>query len=303
MTVSVVIPNFNGKELLLNNLRKVILASGDSEIVVVDDASTDGSVEMLRKEYPEVKIIARKKNGGFASAVNEGVDNALGEFVYLLNSDAVPQKGYLDSPVKYFKNSDLFAVGSLQLVHQGADTTSQGRAKGCFRRGFLVHSAWHGNGTETLWVFGGAGLFRRDIWIKLGGMTPLYNPFYWEDIDLSYRALKSGYQIVFDPESIVHHFRDKRSISGTYNDNYINSVAYRNQILFVWLNITDGGYLLSHFFNLPYHILKSLLNRNFSFLRGMLMAFRLLPDVFAQRRKNKITAIISDKKILDRFDL
>lgn len=298
MKVSVVIPNYNGADILKNYLPKILSAVGGAKVIVVDDASTDDSVGILEKQFPEVKVIIKDKNEGFAAAVNKGVRNASGDLILLLNSDVSPQQDFLKYLLPYFDDPQIFAVGCLQ-VRDGE--IKEGRGIGKFEKGFLVHAAGALDKKNTLWVFGGAGIFRKALWEKLGGMDTIYNPFYWEDIDLSYRALKAGYKLVFEPRSIVVHEQKKGAIRNTYSPNMVKTIAYRNQFLFVWLNITDIYFLLQHFFYLPYHLIRSFLTRDFAFIKAFIMALSKTQEVIFHRFKNIKFNMISDKEILSKL--
>ncbi len=298
MKISVVIPNFNGSKLLEKNLPKILSSVGEVEVIIVDDASTDGSVIMLRKQFPQVKVVVKDKNEGFASAVNEGVQNASADLIFLLNSDVLPKPDFLKYLIPHFADPQVFAVGCLQRSNQGIQ---EGRGIGKFSKGFLTHSKGSLEKNNTLWVFGGAGMFRKSIWEKLGGLNTLYDPFYWEDIDLSYRALKACYKLVIEPKSIVMHDQNSGAIRSTYSPAYINTIACRNQIIFVWLNITDLPLILNHLFYLPIHILRALIRFNGAFLTGFILALLKLPYILISRNRNKKTARISDKEIMLKY--
>ncbi len=301
MKISIVIPNFNGENLLKKNLPAVIYLCPRSEIIVVDDCSSDKSVATLQKYFPKVRIVLHKRNLGFASCVNDGVRLAEGDLILLLNTDVVPEKNFLDSVFPYFNNPKVFAVGFNQKCIEKDKIIFRGRGLGKFRKGFLFHQRGEVDKNNTLWVSGGAAIFSKKIWDKLGGLYEIYNPFYWEDIDLSYRALKSGYQIYFEPNSLVVHSQEKSSIRIAYNASFIKKVAYRNQIFFVWLNINDISYLIQHFFYLPYHFFKALLTFDLDFIVALLLALIKLPEVIFFRRKSKKLWVVSDKDILSRF--
>lgn len=301
MTVSVVIPNFNGSKLLRNNLSKIISKVGNAEVIVVDDASTDDSMSLLEKHFSQVKAIARKKNEGFASSVNEGVEKASGELILLLNSDVIPEKKFIEYLTSHFEDPKVFAVGCLQKNISSKSMSKEGRGIGKFEKGFLVHGPGDLDKKGTLWVFGGAGMFRKEVWDKLGGMDKIYNPFYWEDIDLSYRALKAGFKLVFEPKSIVTHHQESGAIRNLYSSEQIKTIAFRNQILFVWLNITDVSYLIEHLVFLPYHIIRALLRWDISFIKAFFFAILKIPKIIAHRVRNQEMNIISDKKILLNF--
>lgn len=300
MKVSIVIPNFNGGGLLEKNLPRVLFSVKDAEVIVVDDASTDNSLSVLKTNFPKVKVVERRTNDGFASAVNDGVQNASGDLILLLNSDVIPEVNFLPYLISHFTDSQIFAVGCLQKSRELKGTVIQGRGVGKFANGFLVHGPGSPEKTNTLWVFGGAAMYRKDIWKKLGGMDILYNPFYWEDIDLSYRALKAGYELVFDARSIVNHDQMSGAIRSLYTPEEIHVIALRNQILFVWLNITDFYLLVSHFAYLFYNLLKAVLSGNFVFINAFFRALSRIFPVFHSRMRNKKMAVMTDRELLSK---
>lgn len=278
-SISVIIPNYNGEEILKKNLPKVLDAVGEAEIIVVDDASSDGSLKVLNDFKSKIKIIKNKKNLGFSSSANKGVREAKGEVVVLLNTDVVPEKMFLEPLMSHFSGDNVFAVGCMDKSVENGKVTLRGRGVGEWRRGFFIHSRGEVNKTSTLWVNGGSGAFRKSIWEKLGGFNELYNPFYWEDIDLSYRALKSGYKILFEPKSVVVHEHEKGAIKNTYSDFEVKTIAYRNQFIFVWENATDYLLQFLHCFFLPYHLIRAILRFDLAFFVGFLKAFILLPQI------------------------
>ena len=231
MKLSIIIPNYNGEELCKKNLPKIFDAitlhkDGEVEIIVIDDCSTDNSLNALevlettvKSSYLNIKlkIIKNEKNLGFSSTVNIGVKEAKGDIAILLNTDVIPERGFLVSLLPHFKDNKVFAVGCMDKSTENGKVVLRGRGIGAWKRGLLVHSRGEVNKTNTLWVGGGSGAFRKSIWDKLGGFSSLYNPFYWEDIDLSYRAAKSGYKILFEPNSVVVHEHDKGAIKKKFS--------------------------------------------------------------------------------------
>ena len=201
---SIVIPNWNGEKLLRKNL-PAVLKTGADEVIMVDDGSTDGSrkyineLTKLRINGLKIKTVSNKKNLGFIASVNRGVAAAKGNIVVLLNNDVVPEKNFLAPLRKDFQDPKVFAVSL------GEPQWSW--AKGKWVKGFVEHES--GKKTKmphiSFWSSGGSGAFRKDIWEKLGGMDDVYHPFYWEDVDLSYRAWKRGYKIIWDPRAVVYH--------------------------------------------------------------------------------------------------
>ncbi len=315
MTISVIIPNYNGEELLKKNLPKVfeainVYANGEKEIIVTDDCSLDNSINVLQElkpkmesAYPDIifKIIENDKNLGFSSSIDRGVKNAKGDIVILLNSDVIPQKDFLGPLLRRFSDPNIFAVGCMDESKEEGKTILRGRGIGSWKRGFLAHARGEVDKENTLWVNGGSGAFRKSVWEKLGGFNELYSPFYWEDIDLSYNALKSGYKLIFEPKSIVIHEHEKGAIKMRYSSFYIKTIAYRNQFIFVWKNITDLDLKISHIVWLPYHFLKSLINVDLAFFVGFSKALMLLPKIIISGFKNQKLFIKKDREIMKEF--
>jgi O-antigen biosynthesis protein len=301
MNLSIIIPNYNGEDLLRKNLPKVIGSVGGSEIIVIDDASTDGSLKVLSDFKSRIKILRNEKNLGFPLSVNKAVRIAKGEIVILLNTDVAPEKTFLIPLIAHFKNSEVFAVGCLDKSVETGNIIYRGRGIGEWKKGFLAHSRGEIDRPSTLWVNGGSGAFRKSIWEKFGGFNELYSPFYWEDIDLSYRALKSGYKVIFEPKSVVTHEHEKGAIKNTYSNYKIKTIAYRNQFIFVWENATDYSLQFFHLVFLPYHFIKALFRLDVAFFMGFLKAFILLPGIMISSFKYQKLFVKTDRKVMEEF--
>ncbi len=300
MKFSIVIPNYNGAELLRKNLPKVFKAVGSNvEIIVVDDGSSDSSLDYLKTQ--SVKVLKNIKNMGFSSAVNKGVSSAKGDVVFLLNSDSFPEKDFLKPLDEDFKDPLVFAVGCLDKSLEEGKIILRGRGIGEWRRGLFVHSRGEIDKKNTLWASGGSSAFRKSIWQKLGGLNPVYNPFYWEDIDLSYRALKSGYKVLFEERSVIYHNHSQGAVKKNYSEHRIRRIAYRNQFIFIWENTTDFFLQIEHIFFLPYHFLKALLRLDLDFFIGFIEAFILLPRIINSSFKIQKKFTVSDRKVTEPF--
>ncbi|MDP2649867.1 MAG: glycosyltransferase family 2 protein [bacterium] len=297
MTISVVIPNYNGEKILEKNLPKVLDAVGDAEVIVVDDASADGSLEVLSSYKSKIKIIKNEKNLGFSSTVNKGVKEARGEIVILLNTDVAPEKTFLKPLLYDFKDDNIFAVGCMDKSIEQGTVVFRGRGIGSWKKGFLIHSKGEVNKADTLWVGGGSGAFRKSIWEKLRGFNTLYDPFYWEDIDLSYRALKSGYKIIFEPKSVVIHEHEKGAIKSNYSNFKVKTIAYRNQFIFVWKNATDLNLQFSHLLWLPYHFVKAFVKGDKAFFIGFFTALFRLPKIISSSLEDQRMFILKDSQV------
>jgi GT2 family glycosyltransferase len=292
MKFSIIVPNWNGEKLLLKNL-PAVLKSGAEEVIVVDNGSADGSVAFLKKfqsQHPELKTIFNGSNLGFVKAVNQGVKSAQGEIVVLLNNDVEPEPDFLKPLVKAFQNEDVFAVS----LHEPQASW----AKGQWISGFIEHQLGEKAKITHLsfWASGGSGAFRKSIWLKLNGLDEIFTPFYWEDMDLSYRAWKRGYQILWEPQSIVHH-QHESTIGSRFSPSYINFISQRNQLLFIWKNITSFKMLFEH----KMFLFKRLLTHP-GYWRPYLSALGKIYLVFPRWLKEFKDKKVSDKKIFQKFN-
>ena len=294
MNISIVIPNFNGEELLIKNLPSVIEAKKNKknnilEIIVVDDASQDSSAKILKEEFKgEVRVFSHTKNKGFAATVNTGVRMAKGNFVCLLNSDVIPSKNFLETMVEDFEDKQVFGVS---LHEKGF-----GYAKGKFLDGFIVHEGMPETGTvtETFWASGGSSVLRRETFMELKGLDEVLLPFYWEDLDLSYRAQKRGYKVLWDPRAnVVHHHE---STYGKLNQKYVQRMRERNHLLFIWKNLTSSRFMAKHIASLFRRILA-----HPGYLRIVFMALAKYGKLMERRRKEIKETIVSDEAIFAKF--
>lgn len=312
MNISIIIPNFNGEELLKKNLPHVLEAvklyrKGKIEIIIPNDPSTDKSKVIISKfinSIHEKNITGltvdnnQKNKAGFSKNINRGVMISSGDILILLNSDVYPHKDFLEPLLMHFEDESVFAVGCLDESIENREKVLRGRGVGVFKRGFLSHSAGSLDKKNTLWVSGGSGAFRKSIWDKFGGFDPLYDPFYWEDIDLSYQAQKSGYKVIFEPSSIVTHEHEKGVVKEMFSDDFVKKISYRNQFIFVWKNITDPYLILLHIFWLPYHILRSLVTADWDFFGGLFLASANFVRINKSRQKAKKSFVKLDHQVL-----
>ncbi len=291
MKVSIVIPNWNGEEKLKKHLPGVLeiaKANGVHEVIVSDDASTDGSVQLLKSQFPEVVLVERKKNGGFSSNVNTGVKKASGDLVFLLNTDAGLEKDVFKYALPHFENPNVFSVGC---------NVGGSFARGEFKNGFFWHSQGEGAQTHrTLWASGGSGIFRKSIWEELGGLDELFNPFYEEDVDLGYRATKRGYINIWEPKAKVEHYKEPGVISLNFAKSKVKKTAERNQLIFIWKNITSENLFKEH-----KKTLVKMLIQHPKYWVTFLAALSKLLEIRKKREVEKKESKLSDEEVFSLF--
>jgi GT2 family glycosyltransferase len=210
--LSVVIPNWNGRAFLPTCLDALArLTYGPVEVLVVDNASSDGSPELVRRDYPWARLIALPVNAGFTGACNAGIWAARGEFVALLNNDTEVDAGWAEAVVDAFgRGPDIGSVASKMLlfdrrdhIHTAGDFfTLDGRAG---NRG--VWQQDNGQFDAEEYVFsacGGSAVYRRAMLDAIGVLDDDFF-FSLEDIDLGWRAQLAGWRCLYTPRAIVYH--------------------------------------------------------------------------------------------------
>ena len=250
---SVVIANWNGRHLLASYLPSVIEAlsnDGNNEIIVVDNASSDGSSEFVRAWFPSVRVIDMDRNLGFGAASVEGVKAASNDVVVLLNNDMRVEPDFLAPLLEPFADDKVFAVSS-QIFF--ADPDKRREETG------LTEVWWEGGRVRAshridpeitvpypcAYPGGGSSAFDRKKFIELGGFDPLFEPFYYEDTDIGFRAWKRGWKVYYQPASVVHHCH-RATIRKNFPDSFIQATVTRNSMLYCWKNIHDWKMLSSH---------------------------------------------------------
>ena len=292
--LSIIIVNYNTKEILKNCLNSVFEKIKDInfEVWVVDNASTDSSLEMVTKEFPEVKIISNNENLGFAKANNKAIKEARGKYILLLNPDTILLdenfKKLIDFMEKY---SDVGACGPLILNKDGSIQRQCKRGFPTFWNAFGYYSGLWKLFSQNQWwrkIFGGyfvldkpddkicevdqlsgaAMIVRREVIEKVGLMCEDYI-MYWDDTDWCFRIKKNGWNIYYVPLTKIIHYG---GVGGT-QINVLKNLWYfhRGACLFY------KKYLSSDYFFLI----------NFLYYTGVWFAFclKLLSNLF---RKEKI---------------
>ena len=309
-SVSIVIPNWNGEDLLRSYLPSVLEAKGKypgrSEIIVVDDASTDGSVNLLVKKFPDVKLIVHQQNKGFGKACWSGALAARYPVLILLNSDVKVDPGFISPLAICFEDRNVFSASPL-IFNENDELSNVTISIPYVRRGKLRYKSfppqlllsdkatllrsWY-----TLFPLGGAVALDKERFMALGGFDDLFEPFYYEDTDLGFRAWRRGWQCVVAPEARVIHYH-QGTIARSFRKFKVKAIRKRNRLFFTWKNLTATSLLWQHIF---FHLLR-LCYRPFC-LDGMVHVATILAipgfhKAMRKRRAEKKEAVNSEEKI------
>jgi sugar transferase (PEP-CTERM/EpsH1 system associated) len=308
---SIIILNWNGKDLLAEGLPSVLKAvevdGRPHEVIVVDNGSTDGSLDYLDKNFPQVRVLPLKENLGFAEGNNEGVCAARNDIVILLNNDMVVDPGFIAPLIKGF-GPKTFAV-SCQIYLQDPEKRREetGKTAAAFRRGMIDYTHRElGNPPfarpyyPVLWAGGGSSAFHRRKFLALGGFRSLYSPAYVEDTDLSYQAWQVGWESLLAPESVVYH-KHRASSNRRFSRSGLQALVLRNQYLFIWKNIRSWKLLFSHGVFLPWNCYRLARDHGFAAWAGFLRAVCAIPVAARLRLELPYHPKRSDENIFELF--
>jgi O-antigen biosynthesis protein len=239
MDLSVIIVSYNVREFLKNCLFSVIKASRkiDCEIFVVDNNSTDSSGNMVRDDFPEVKLILNNKNKGFSAANNQAIIESCGRYVLLLNPDTIIEEDTFSKCIAFMdKNPGSGALGVRMVDGEGRFLPESKRAlptpATAFFKTFGLSFLFPGSRlfnryylpqidpckTSMTEVVAGAFMFLRRVALFKAGLPDEDFFMYGEDIDLSYRILQAGYKNYYFPEVRIIHFKGKSTSRDNYTD-------------------------------------------------------------------------------------
>jgi GT2 family glycosyltransferase len=309
---TIIIVSWDGKHLLAECLPTVIEAvgrdGGAHEILVVDNGSTDGTVDFLRLNFPCVRVLALDQNYGFIGGNNRGVEVVETETVVLLNNDMLVDPGFLRPLLDGFADPSVFAVTSqIFFADPSRRREETGKTRARFEDGFFY--LWHDDidaGDETrefipvFWAGGGSCAIDRNKYRAIGGLDSLYRPFYVEDTDVSYQAWKRGWKCLMAPASRVIH-KHRSTSAAKFGEDFVESTIRKNQYLFIWKNVTDFSMVLGHLVNLPRTHLRSMRSHSPKFeIRAFLRALRQLPEAAIKRSANAAQYVTGDKEVLTR---
>ena len=254
--VAIVILNWNGKPLMKEFLPSVIEHSPATlaDIIVADNGSTDDSVNWLKTNYPNIRLIELKENYGFAEGYNQALKEIDHEFTVLLNSDVEVTSGWLDAPLAAFeKDTTVAGIQPKIRAQRNRAFFEYAGASGGFMdkygypycRGRILHVVEEDHGqydTEipVLWATGACLFIRTAVYKKEGGLDAGFFA-HQEEIDLCWRLKSRGYQLLCTPKSVVYHVGGATLSTESPRKTFLN---FRNNLLMLYKNLPDKE--LSH---------------------------------------------------------
>ncbi len=308
--VSVVIPNWNGKDMIGDCLRSLQKQTLKHQIIVVDNGSIDGSVEYIKSKFPDVVLVELAKNRGFTGGVNAGMRRALelgAEFIVLFNNDATAKNTWLENLTKAAEGHEDAGIVASKFMHTDKRTfDSTGEifyswgAPGPRGRGEIDRGQYD-RGEYIFGASGGSSLYKTEMLKRIGLFDEDFFAYY-EDADISFRAQLAGWKVYYEPGAVAYH-----RITGT--SSRIHGLhAYnlaKNLPLVVWKNVPAKLLAPTLFrFGILYTVtLLGLLKQGKGWygFKGFLVSLVYLPKKLFERRVIQKNRRVSDKYIRSLF--
>ena len=235
-SISIIIPNYNGKHLLQEylpqNYRVFNAAGMEYEVIIIDDASTDGSVEFIQTTFPEVKLIVNPENKGFSHSCNRGIAAAKYELTFLLNSDVKLTDGYFERQWKYFLRWDTFGVMGRIIDMEGdhiQDAARMPKFNGFkLKTDYFFYSEGENPRLPTFYLSGANALIYTAKLKEVGGFFEIFSPFYCEDMELSIRAWRLKWRCYYEHDAVCRH-KVSASTKNYATEKWVKTIYFRNR--------------------------------------------------------------------------
>lgn len=235
-SISIIIPNYNGEQLLATYLPFTITAIKNAgvpyEVMVVDDCSTDASVQFIKNNYPDLKLLVNPENKGFSYTCNQGINAANCDLILLLNSDVKLSADYFDHQWKYFAHNDTFGVMGRIIDMEGdriQDAARMPKMNGYkLKTDYFYYSEAADSLLYTFYLSGANALVDAKKLKSIGGFYELFSPFYCEDMELSMRAWRLNWKCYYEHQSVCRH-QVSASTKNYKTAKWVKSIYYRNR--------------------------------------------------------------------------
>ena len=264
--VTVIIPNYNGIGYIEGCLESLMAQTMPAEIIVVDNASTDGSLDVAKK-FQDVRIIELEDNFGFCRAVNEGIKVTRTKYLILLNNDTKAEPDFVEQLYKAIDaHPDTFSVASKMLQMNDPGKIDAAGDLYCalgwaFNLGKDKKSDRYNRESVVFSACGGASIYRKELFEQIGYFDELHFS-YLEDVDVGYRARIMGYVNRYTPKAVVYH-AGSASTGSRYNPFKVR-LAARNS----WYVIYKNMPALQIMINLPFFLIGFGLKALFFIFKG-----------------------------------
>ena len=302
--VSAIVVNYNGEKIIRGALQGLMNQTlRDLEIIVVDNASLDNSVSLIQNEFKNVKLIKNPSNSGFAGGSFIGFQAAKGDFIALLNSDAIPKPDWLGNLVNGMNLDHKIGICASKILIDGTDLIDSA-GDGCttaskgYKRGEKKSQTEYEQMERVFGACGGASLYRRKMIDEIGFFDEDFFLIH-EDTDLNYRAQLTGWKCLYVPKAVVFH-----KVRSTIKEDSDLAIYYTNRNAnFVWIKNTPILLLLRFLHHKIFLVIGEFFffglrkKRMRLFIQSQIDSLKLFPKMLKKRRKIQSMKKVSNKEI------
>lgn len=301
MRSSLLVLNYNGLRFLddcFSSLGPATRDGQDHDVYLVDNGSTDGSLDFMSRTFPWVKCLCASRNA-YGFSYNEVLPQIETEAIILLNNDIIAEPDFIEPLIEHLGLPDVFAVNSRILT--GDRVTPQGsRTSGGFHNGLWWYKQLADiDRVSTSFFVPNQCAYSRTKFLELGGFDELFWPLYHEDIDLSYRAWRRGWRILCEPQSVVYHLGGQTSTAK--GKIWHRTVETQNSFLLQWKNFDDPQMRREHLAYLPLRLARAAAQGDTPFLKGFQSACKRRNQMQKQRETERPMRKISDREAFARI--
>ena len=303
VAASVIIPNWNGRRHLDACLSALLARSrvyGGFEILLVDNGSSDGSVDHVRARFPMVRVIALRANRGFAAACNQGIREARGRYLVLLNNDTVVRPRWLEALVTAAERNPKAGAIASKLVLEEPSGTINGAGLVLLSDGFGAGRGWLepdlGQFEAEAEIFGAPGngvLLRREALAEVGLFDETFFAYY-EDADLCWRMRLKGWHVIYEPHAVIEHLH---AATGQVGSPFFSFHVNRNRI-FMLVKNGPAGFVLRAALRPAWDAGGSHRGQVRIQLRVLGSVLRYLPEMLVKRRRIRLQKRVPDAEVL-----
>jgi GT2 family glycosyltransferase len=312
-SVSIVIVNFNGEKLLSDCLVSIQNQTfTDFEVLLVDNASSDGSVHLVQHKFPWAKVIQSEVNLGYCGANNLGFENALGSFIVFLNNDIIAETDWLMELVNAAKTKAVdICASKVLLMHNeglidacGLEVDEYGGSVGI---GFLQKDDGRYDKSSSVFsAYGACMLVKREMFKDVGGFDADFFMMF-EEVDLCWRARLRGYKVEFVPSSRIYHAKSV-TIRKTYTSReFVLKYSFPNRLTSIIKNYEINNVFEKMPFVLALFTIQTVysaaadrrMNYFISFLQGLTRVFANIHKTLKKRTVVQSSRKISDHELIE----
>ena len=317
--VSIIIPHWNGIETLSECIDSLLKSTfGSYEVIVVDNASSDGSQAWIKESHPHIKLVENDRNYGYAGGCNRGADKASGEFIVFLNNDTIQKSDWLHYLVKLMQKDNTIAAAQPKILnyYQKKMFDYAGGSGGymdmfCFpyARGRLFleqeeDQGQYNDAKKCFWASGTAIMVRKELFVEAGKFDEIFFA-HMEEIDLCWRLQAMGHHVWVEPQSIVYHKNAVSLPMHTHRKYYLN---HRNSLLMLFSNFSVPvafyvGFIriMLEFIAVGYAVIKLDWNHATGILKSLIWILFHPFTILKKRSRFKKIRIIKDKNMMNKL--